>query len=144
MDKKAVEYPAECYVALLVRSTKSTNSAERKKMSEQFFRLIMGRGFLHRIFSHTFYWWTWQRQMEKKSPPNKQFIPHHLSRGKSRSAKKGDSQNSFFPWKPKLYFSVWFVDGVSSLFVAVASTEWTWWKFQRKRGCFELRNKLND
>lgn len=26
MGKKAVEYPAECYVALLMRSTESTNS----------------------------------------------------------------------------------------------------------------------
>lgn len=58
---------------------------------------------LHHIFSHTFYWWTWQR---KKIPENKQFIPHHLSRVKVR--KKTRETLFSFAWKPKLYFSFWF------------------------------------
>lgn len=55
----------------------------------------------------------------KKSPPNKQFIPHHLSRGKNRTMYKKTREILFFSSceSQNYIFSVWFV----GVFFAVAS-----------------------
>lgn len=108
--QRAVEYPAECYAALLMRSTEvpTYRTQSGKKMSEQLLRWEWGEAFyttfsrIHSIDGHG------QCQAEKKSPPNKQFIPHHLSRGQKSQQK--NSRTFFFLAKSQNYiFSVWFV-----------------------------------
>lgn len=61
----------------------------------------------------------------KKSPPNKQFIPHHLSRGKKIVRRTEKLAKLFFSRESQNYiFSVWFV-GVSLFFVCCCCVCWT-------------------
>lgn len=76
--------------------TKGISRASKKWVNSFFMK---GRGFLHRIFSHTFYWWTWKH---KKSPPNKQ-LSRTIYLADKKSAQK-TRETLFFQWKPKLYF----------------------------------------
>lgn len=103
---------------------------EGKKMSEQ---STMGRGFLHRIFSQAFYWWTWQSG-RTKSPPNKQFIPHHLSREKNRTAYKKLAKFPFFLVKAKIiFFRFGLLVSLGAIFLCFCCV--CWWKFRRMNEC---------
>lgn len=65
----------------------------------------------------------------KKSPPNKQFIPHHLSRGKkSRRTQKILAKLNFFLVKAKIIF---FRFGLLVSFLLLLRLLDEWWKFQR-------------
>ena len=100
--------------------TYRTRAATQKKVNE-WTVFMMERGFLHRIFSHTFYWWTWQWQAEKN--------PRQINNS-SRTIYLAEEKNreTFFTLvKAKIIF---FRFGLLvSLFCCCFCC--VWWKFQR-------------
>lgn len=77
----------------------------RKKSASNFSYMCPSR---ERIYNHTayIYWWTWRKNRFKKSPPNKQFIPHtiYLLYDSAGTKKRVREKIFIHHIKPKLYF----------------------------------------
>ena len=97
------EYPAECYVALLVRISVYQHYTCRKKNWER----VISRIYVSRV--------RWKEDLQphcihllmdmaKKPPPNKQFIQHTPFISCRTTAKKIVDTFFFHREKPKLYF----------------------------------------